>query len=379
MGVSKNGSGGELSELAPAGLHPDDASDSEYEEMTDDVAEAERMASTVLRKAASLGVVKIDRATFLQSELAKRCPEVDAGDAVRTSPAAAGVAPATIDEAALAAIDFEVAKCAGLSFLAGVPGAAAMVGTVPADLAQYFAHVMRVEQKLAYLYGWQSFLDEDDKLDDVTLANLVMLMGVMLGVGSAAGGLSKYAAEVAQHSVSRAIQRQALTKTAFYSPMKKILGVIGIKVTKQSFGAAVGKVVPLVGGAVSGGMTYASFKPGAERLRRYLRSLPISAIDEDEFPDQATLRSARRRERTDAMAQEARALGTRVASTAGTTIGEGIGAVRRLLLKNGKAAPERSEAADFVVDSAHDVSPEAPETFPNDNEAGPHHQGAPTE
>lgn len=377
--MSKNGSGGESNELASAEARSNGAFGSEYERMTDDVTEAERMAGTVLRKAASLGVVKIDRSTFLRSELAKRCPEVDADDAVRMSPAAAGVAPAIIDEAALAAIDFEVAKCAGLSFLAGVPGAAAMVGTVPADLAQYFAHVMRVEQKLAYLYGWQSFLDEDDELDDVTLANLVMLMGVMLGVGSAASGLSKYAAEVAQHSVSRVIQRQALTKTAFYNPMKRILGLIGIKVTKQSFGAAVGKVVPLVGGAVSGGMTYASFKPGAERLRRYLRSLPVSGIDEDEFPDQATLRSARRRERADAMAQEARDLGARAVSTAGATIGEGIGAVRRRLLKSGGADAECGGDADFVVDSARDASPEAPEAFPSDNEVGPRRPSEPTE
>ena len=58
-----------------------------------------------------------------------------------------------------------------------------MVGTIPADLAQYFGHVMRVEQKLAYLYGWQSFLNEDDEVDDETVTRLVVLMGVMLEVG----------------------------------------------------------------------------------------------------------------------------------------------------------------------------------------------------
>ena len=47
-----------------------------------------------------------------------------------------------------------------------------MAGTIPADLAQDFAHVMRVEQKLAYLYGWQSFLNEDDEVDDETVAQV---------------------------------------------------------------------------------------------------------------------------------------------------------------------------------------------------------------
>ncbi len=32
-------------------------------------------------------------------------------------------------------------------------------------------------------------------------------------------------------------------------------------------------------------MTYMAYKPGAERLRRYLRSLPTSGIDETLYPD----------------------------------------------------------------------------------------------
>lgn len=116
-------------------------------------SEAEEFANRIMIRAASLTGVKIDRGTFLRSELKKCCPEADADLAVETTPIQAGVSPADIDAMALAAIDFETKKCAALSFAAGAPGGVAMVGTVPADLAQYFAHVMRIEQKLAYLYG----------------------------------------------------------------------------------------------------------------------------------------------------------------------------------------------------------------------------------
>jgi hypothetical protein len=138
---------------------------------------------------------------------------------------------------------------------------------------------LRVEQKLAYLYGWKSFLNAEDEVDDETVAMLVLLMGVMLNVGAAANTITKFAATTAEAAVSKKVASMTLTKTAFYNPLKRVLRVIGINLTKKSFGDTVGKVVPLLGGAVSGGMTYATFKPGSEKLRQYLRALPISGID----------------------------------------------------------------------------------------------------
>lgn len=66
--------------------------------------------------------------------------------------------------------------------------------------------------------------------------------------------------------------------------MKKVLRCIGVSLTKQTFAKTVAKVVPVIGGAVSGGLTYFSFKPGAERLKAHLRTLPVSGINPDE-PD----------------------------------------------------------------------------------------------
>jgi hypothetical protein len=246
-----------------------DASDEELEEFV----------QKILVRAASLKAVRIDRDVFLRTIVKKYYPEGDADAAVQATPAQAGIPDAKIDEMARASVDFETSKCAALSFAAGIPGGVALVGTVPADLAQYFVHVMRVEQKLAYLYGWQSFLNEDDEVDDETIAMLVMLMGVMMGVGEAANTFTKFASTTAQSAVSKKVASMALTKTAFYNPMKKVLRDIGINVTKKSFGEAVGKAVPVIGGVISGGITYATFKPSSEKLRQYLRALPISGID----------------------------------------------------------------------------------------------------
>lgn len=249
--------------------------------------EAEEFAKKTITRAASLNGVKINRGTFLRTTLKKYCPEIDSDHAVETTPIEAGVSAEQIDIMARMVIDFETKKCAGLSFLAGVPGGVALFGTVPADLAQYFAHVMRVEQKLAYLYGWQTFLDDTDEVDDETIMELVVLMGVMLQVGGAAATITKFATNIAQTGVAKTIQRQALTKTTFYPIMKSVLRVMGVQLTKETFAKTVSKAVPIVGGAVSGSLTYASFKPGAERLRKYLRALPTSGIDPN-TPDKGT-------------------------------------------------------------------------------------------
>lgn len=247
--------------------------------------EEKEFAKAIMQRAASLKVVKINRGDFLRSEIKRRFPEIDADFAVETTPAETGIAPEDLDRMAIDVIDLETKKCAGLSFLAGIPGGLAMVGTVPADLAQYFAHVMRIEQKLAYIYGWQTFLNEEDKVDDETVMKLVVLMGVMMQVGGAANAVTTFAANTARAGIEKAIQKQALTKTFWYNPMKKVLRYLGVNLTKQTFAKTASKVVPVIGGAISGGMTYMAYKPGAERLRRYLRSLPTSGIDETLYPD----------------------------------------------------------------------------------------------
>ena len=322
---------------------------SEHEVLTSDEQDAEQFAYEIMKRAASLKVVKIDRVEFLRTTLKKYSPEVDASMAVETSPIEAGVAPRDLDEIALNVIDFETKKCAGLSFLAGIPGGVALAGTVPADLAQYFAHVMRVEQKLAYLYGWQTFLNPEDEVDDETLMKLIVLMGIMLEVGGVANSVTKFATDVAQKSIAKTIERQALTKTFFYTPMKKVLRVLGVNLTKQTFAKGVSKVVPVVGGVVSGGLTYASFKPGAERLRRYLRELPTSGIDLDANPDIIVIREQARAEERALAMEQAKVVAAEAADAAGKAAAEAADAA-------GKMAAGAAEAASKAAAGAADVA-----------------------
>ena len=140
-----------MSNSAEKSIEQTDQAMLETETVSTSEEEAEEFAKAIMQRAASLKVVKIQRDVFLRTEIKKRFPEIDADLAVDTTPTEAGISPVDLDRMAIDAIELETTKCAGLSFLAGIPGGLAMVGTVPADLAQYFAHVMRIEQKRGFV------------------------------------------------------------------------------------------------------------------------------------------------------------------------------------------------------------------------------------
>lgn len=242
--------------------------------------DAVEFAAGFLSRVIRIRGVKIERNAFLRQELRKvHVDDAMIDHAIGSTPLQAGVPFSTLDAIAASAIGFETNKSAALSFAAGLPGGFGMAATVPADITQYYVHAFRVMQKLAYVYGWQNFLDDLDDIDDETLGKLSLFLGVMMGVSGASAGLSKFAQQVARPAIRKQITQQALTKTAWYGPMKQVLRLIGIKVTKDSFAKTVTKAVPVAGGVISGGMTFVSLKLQAERLMAHLRELPPPGVD----------------------------------------------------------------------------------------------------
>jgi len=151
-------------------------------------SEAEKYAIEFLKKVVRIRGVRITREEFLRQELRKLHMSDDAiASAVDSNPVLAGVSLPDLDKLADGIISFETNKSAAMSFAAGLPGGFAMLGTIPADLMQYYAHALRIMQKLAYLYGWSELLPDGRETDDDTLGVLAVFFGVMLGVGGAGG------------------------------------------------------------------------------------------------------------------------------------------------------------------------------------------------
>ncbi|PFG18546.1 hypothetical protein [Serinibacter salmoneus] len=231
----------------------------------------------MLVAAAQLPGVRIHRESYLRSAFAKSCAPDQVEEAVRTSPSAAGIDASLIEKAASDSIRFETAKVSTLSAAAGLPGGIGIAAAVPADLAQYLAHMMRIAQKLAYLYGWpELFEGSGDDLDDGTHNILMLFFGVMFGTQVANAAVASVAKMIAEQAV-RQLPKQALTKGAIYPLVKQVASLLGTQMTKQIFARGVGKVIPVIGAAVEGGITLATFPPMCKRLRVHLRGLDLGA------------------------------------------------------------------------------------------------------
>ncbi|MGY5121058.1 hypothetical protein ACWC2H_35340 [Streptomyces sp. 900105755] len=241
-----------------------------------EVENPESRFSAVLLAAAKLPGVRVHREAYLRSALARHCSEDDIRRAIEETPAAAGISVEVLDKVANDSIRYETAKVSALSAAAGIPGVLALPATVPADMAQYFGHMVRIAQKLAYLYSWPDLFSEDgDDLDDATMGVLTLFFGVMFGTQSANAAVGKVAGMMSKE-VAKKLPQKALTQGVVYPIVKKVAAYLGVQMTKQSFAKTVSKAIPLVGAAVSGGLTFATYLPMAKRLKKHLSSLPLA-------------------------------------------------------------------------------------------------------
>lgn len=224
----------------------------------------------VLAVAVELPGVKIEREKFLQKNFSSRFDREIVARIVQTSPIRAGINESVLYEIARECIDYEQKKVSALSFVTGSGG---FVG-IPADLAQYLAHVLRISQKLAYIYGYPEILSIEGSMDEKTQKIILLFIGVMYGVS----GANKVIAEISKSlagKVGKDILRAALTKTAWYPLLRQVGKQVGIKVTKNALSKIPNKVVPGIGGVVSAGFSYYCFGKGAERLHETLRKNPV--------------------------------------------------------------------------------------------------------
>ncbi len=154
-----------------------------------------------------------------------------------------------------------------------------MLGTIPADLMQYYVHALRIMQKLAYLYGWRDLLADGRRGDDETIGVLAVFFGVMLGVGGAAQSLTAFARIAAKTAYQKHVTKRALMSITWYPVVKYSLRVIGINITKSTFTKGVSKIVPVIGGFVSSGLTFMALQTQSSRLKGHLREIPPPGID----------------------------------------------------------------------------------------------------
>ena len=209
----------------------------------------------------------MDIKSNLRKELYKYCTPEAIEKAIATTPAKAYIDSDIIDKIAEDVIIFERNAVSGISTALGIPGGVAMVATIPADIAQYYGYMLRAAQKLLYLYGFPEIDMGQDGilLDSGTLNSLTICLGIMYGVASANNAI-KAMAKALGRGVEKQLLKKALTKGAIYPIVKNVAKWFGVRMTKEVFAGFIGKIIPVVGGVVGGGITFFSFKPCCQRL-----------------------------------------------------------------------------------------------------------------
>lgn len=229
----------------------------------------------LLTTALKMPGVRVDRATFLRSALTGCCSAAQLEQAIQTTPAKAGLSKRAIREAAESSIKWHRAGVTAVSAVTGLPGGWWLAGTIPADLAQYFWHVVVMLQKLAFLHGWPALLENDAEPDDETKLVLTLFVGVMLGAQGATDTLGKLARALSAE-LSKRLPRAALTKYSLHRLALEVAKWIGLSLTKKKLAELIGRAVPLAGGVVAGSVTWLTFGKGAERLLTHLEGLPLA-------------------------------------------------------------------------------------------------------
>ena len=231
--------------------------------------------------------VHIDREEFLRKQFMKNYSNDVIQDAVKFNPAHAGITVEEIDNIADQVIQYERNCVSGISLALGAPGGVAMFATLPTDIAQYYGYMLRAIQKLLYLYGFPEINVENGvNIDDETMNLITLCLGVMYGVEGSVASI-KILSNALGKGVEKKLLQKALTKGTFYPIVKKISRWFGVYMTKQVFVGFFRKAIPVVGGVVGGGITYLSFKPCCDNLKKSLQDTalcnPSSRKLSDEF------------------------------------------------------------------------------------------------
>lgn len=231
--------------------------------------------------------VKINRNEFLSKEFEKNYDKTTIENAIANTPSSAGIPVSDLDKIANNVIKFEQKCVTGISVALGMPGGAAMAATISADIIQYYGYMLRVAQKLMYLYGFPEINTEENcqNFDSETLNILIVCLGAMYGVAGANHALKAMAKALAG-GVEKKLMRTALTKGTIYPIVKSISKWFGVRMTKEVFSGFFKKAIPVVGGIIGGGITYMSFKPCCEKLKVALQDTFLTNPNHRENDDE---------------------------------------------------------------------------------------------
>ena len=248
----------------------------EIKELSQEVA-----LENIIAYAIQVPGVKVDRAKFLAHTFAK---DKDLLRIIDEGPVAVGISEENIRRVAVKLILTRTSESSFASFAISAPGVLSIGVSVPADVVQFYGMLLRLAQELAYLYGAQDMWKDGVVDNSVVRGQLILYCGVMFGVMGAVEGVRVLSSKLAQTTLKKLPQKD-LIKTFWYPIIKKIGSMVGVSVSKDTLAKGMAKVIPFIGGVISGAMTFASMKPMAEKLLNALEKATFHYSEQEYIND----------------------------------------------------------------------------------------------
>lgn len=221
------------------------------------------LALNVINESLKLPFIKVDRSDFLTKTFSNKIDDMP--KLLREGPQAF-FSKEELDRIASNVIKSNVLQSSSISFASGLPGGIAIAATIPADTAQFYGYSLKLAQEISYVYGYQNIWANQGELTEDAKNTLILYLGIMFGVSSAGSTIRILSNKLAIQALKQ-LPNKTLTKHLYFTILKKVLAIFGTKLTKATFAKGVSKVIPVVGGVLSGSMNYLALKPMANKLK----------------------------------------------------------------------------------------------------------------
>ncbi|MBZ1541606.1 EcsC family protein [Leuconostoc mesenteroides] len=223
----------------------------------------ESVALNLINESLKLPFIKVNRSDFLTKTFSNKIDDMP--KLLKEGPQAF-FSKEELDRIASNVINSNVLKSSSISFASGLPGGVAIAATIPADMAQFYGYSLKLAQEISYVYGYQNIWANQDELTEDAKNTLILYLGIMFGVSSAGSTIRILSNKLALQALKQ-LPNKTLTKHLYFTVLKKVLAIFGTKLTKATFAKGVFKIIPVVGGVISGSMNYLSLKPMANKLK----------------------------------------------------------------------------------------------------------------
>ena len=240
----------------------------------------------LIEQALKIPKVKVNREAFLRDCFANQGILIH--QILAEGPVASDFSDIELEDIASKLILRRTSESSAMSFAAGIPGGLAIAATIPADTLQFFAMSLRMTQELAYLFGARDFFACEGEEGVFVRYLLICSLGAMYGIDGAAAATRLLSAHLSLRATG-GIPQRATTREFWDIVVKRISRELTLRLTTDTASKGIAKLIPVIGGFFSGGMTFFAMRPMGEKLCSVYSDAAFQYNDSRAMKDYITL------------------------------------------------------------------------------------------